>query len=231
MKIFLDTANLAEIREVLRWGKLISGITTNQKILCAEKGCNFKDRVFEILSLVDGPLSVELTNTAGSDDDLVEEAVEYSSWNPKNIVVKVPMFGDGRGLRIVSRLKKKKIKTNVTCLITVNQVLLAANAGGTYASIFFNRVRDAGLDAVKTIQESMHIIEEGGLSTKIIVGSIRKPEDVHEIAVAGPHVITIPYKILMQMPFHQKTEDTIKEFDQAWLEFKKAEASAAKTST
>ena len=227
MKIFLDTASLTEIREILQWGTVISGITTNQKILLAEKGCNFKDRVLEILSLVDGPLSVELTNTCGSDDELVEEAVEYSGWNPKNIVIKVPMFGDGRGLRIVSRLRKKKIKTNVTCLITVNQVLLAANAGATYASIFFNRVRDAGLDAVKTIQESMQIIREGGSSTKIIVGSIRKPEDVHEIAVAGPHVITIPYKILKQMPLHQKTEDTINEFDVAWLEFKQAEATVA----
>jgi transaldolase len=226
MEIFLDTASAKEIREILQWG-IISGVTTNQKIFSAEKGCNFRDRVFEILSLVDGPLSVELTNTCGSDDDLVEEAVEYSAWNPRNIVVKVPMFGDGRGLRVVNRLRKKNIKTNVTCLITVNQVLLAANAGATYASIFFNRVRDAGLDAVKTIQESMQILREGGLSTKIIVGSIRKPDDVHEIAVAGPHVITIPYKILKQMPIHQKTEDTIKEFDVAWLEFKQAEATMA----
>lgn len=226
MEIFLDTASAKEIREILQLG-IISGVTTNQKIFSTEKGCNFKDRVFEILSLLDGPLSVELTNTCGSDDDLVNEAVVYSGWNPKNIVVKVPMFGDGRGLRIVNRLRKKDIKTNVTCLITVNQVLLAATAGATYASIFFNRVRDAGLDAVKTIQESMQILREGGSSTKIIVGSIRKPEDVHEIAVAGPHVITIPYKILKQMPIHQKTEDTIKEFDVAWLEFKQAEATVA----
>jgi len=223
MELFLDTASVKEIREILPWG-IITGVTTNQKIFSVEKGINFKDRVFEILSLVNGPLSVELTNTAGSDDDLVMEAVEYSGWNAKNIVIKVPMFGDGRGLRIVNRLRERNIKTNVTCLITTNQVLLAAKAGATYASIFFNRVRDAGLDAVKTIQESMRLIREGDLSTKIIVGSIRKPEDVHEIAVAGPHVITIPYKILVQMPFHQKTEDTIKEFDQAWLEFKKAEA-------
>ena len=226
MEIFLDTASAKEIKEILQWG-IISGVTTNQKIFSVEKGCNFKDRVFEILSLVDGPLSVELTNTCGSDDELVAEAVEYSAWNSRNIVVKVPMFGDGRGLRVVNRLRKKDIKTNVTCLITVNQVLLAAKAGATYASIFFNRVRDAGLDAVKTIQESMQILREGGTSTKIIVGSIRKPEDVHEIAVAGPHVITIPYKILKQMPLHQKTEETIKEFDVAWLEFKQAEATVA----
>ena len=224
MEIFLDTASVKEIREILPWG-IVSGVTTNQKIFLAEKGVNFRDRVSEILSLVDGPLSVELTKTAGSDDELVDEAREYSSWNPKNVVIKVPMFGDGRGLRIVNRLRKENIKTNMTCMMATNQVLLAAKVGATYASIFFNRVRDSGGDPVRVIEESKRIIEEGGFSTRIIVGSIRKPEDLNEAAVAGAHIITIPYKILMQMPFHQKTEDTIKEFDQAWLEFKKGEAS------
>jgi transaldolase len=224
MEIFLDTASVKEIKEILPWG-VISGVTTNQKIFLAEKGVSFRDRVHEILSLVDGPLSVELTKTAGSDDDLVEEAKEYSSWNPKNVVIKVPMFGNGRGLKIVNRLKKENIKTNMTCLISTNQVLLAVKAGATYASIFFNRVRDSGGDPVRVIQESKRIIEEGNFSTRIIVGSMRKPEDVNEAAVAGAHIITIPYKILVQMPFHQKTEDTIKEFDQAWLEFKRAEKS------
>jgi len=115
--------------------------------------------------------------------------------------------------------------------MSTNQVLLAAKVGATYASVFFNRVRDSGGDPVRVIQESKRIIEEGGFSTRIIIGSIRKPEDVDEGAVAGAHVITIPYKILMQMPFHQKTEDTIKEFDEAWLEFKKAEVLTAEAST
>lgn len=222
MEIFLDTASVKELKDILPWG-IISGVTTNQKIFLAEKGVNFKDRVLEILSLLDGPISVELTKTACSDDELVEEAEEYSHWNPKNIVIKVPMFGDGRGLRIVSRLRKEKIKTNMTCMITTNQVMLAAKAGATYASIFFNRVRDSGLDPIRVIQESRRIIEEGHFRSKIIVGSIRKPEDVTEAAAAGAHIVTIPHKILVQMPYHQKTEDTIKEFDQAWTEFKKAE--------
>lgn len=179
--------------------------------------------MLEILSLVDGPLSVELTDTSGSDEDLIDEASKYARWDPKKIVIKVPMFGDGRGLRIVNRLKRKGIKTNVTCLITPNQVLLAVLAGATYASIFFNRVRDAGLDAFKTVQDSKRIISDCDSSTELIVGSIRKPDDVYEIVTASPHIITIPYKILVQMPFHQKTEDTIKEFDQAWQEFKRCE--------
>lgn len=223
MEIFLDTANVEEIKAILPWG-IISGVTTNQKIFLTEKGINFKDRVMEILNLVNGPLSVELAKTGGTDKDLIEEAREYAGWG-SNIVIKVPMWGDGKGLRIASKLKGLGIKTNITCLITTNQILLAAKAGATYASLFFNRVRDAKEDPVKVIKESKRIIDESGFSTRIIVGSIRKPEDVNEAVVAGAHIVTIPYKILVQMPFHWKTEETIKEFDQAWLEFKKAERS------
>lgn len=217
MEIFLDTASVDEIKKVLPWG-IISGVTTNQKIFSKEKGVNFKQRVQEILSLVDGPLSVELTKTSGKDEELVEEAKEYAGWS-RNIAIKVPMWGDGRGLRIASRLNKLGIKTNMTCMMTTNQMLLAAKAGATYASIFFNRVKDSGGDPVKVIQESREIIEKGGFKTKIITGSIRRPTDVAEAAIAGAHIVTIPYKIIVQMPWHWKTEETIKEFDQAWLEF------------
>jgi transaldolase len=219
MEIFIDTASVKEIKEILPWG-ILSGVTTNQKIFSCEKGINFKDRVKEILSVIDAPLSIEVTKTNESDEALVAEAKEYSSWSPKNIVIKVPMFGNGRGLVLASKLHREKIKTNVTCLITANQVMLAALSGATYASIFYCRVRDAGGDPVKVILDSKRILEESGLKTRIIVGSIRKPEDVAEAAAAGAHIITITPKVLLQMPFHQKTEDTIKEFDQAWLEFK-----------
>jgi len=222
VEIFLDTASIKEIQEILPWG-LISGITTNQKIFLAEKGCNFKDRVQEILSLVNGPLSVELTRTDGTDEEMIKEALEYSRWSPKNIAIKVPMFGNGRGLKIISQLRRRRVKTNATALISVNQVMLAAKAGATYASIFFNRVKDAGEDAERAVRESRALLDRMGSPTKIIVGSIRRPEDVAQAAVAGTHVITVPYKILTQMPYHKKTEETIAEFDRAWLEFKQAE--------
>jgi transaldolase len=222
VEIFLDTASIKEIKEILPWG-LISGITTNQKIFLAEKGCNFKDRVQEILSLVNGPLSVELTRTNGTDEEMIKEALEYSRWSPKNIAIKVPMFGNGRGLKIISRLRRRRVKTNATALISVNQVMLAAKAGATYASIFFNRVKDAGEDAERAVRESRALLDRMSSPTKIIVGSIRRPEDVAQAAVAGTHVITIPYKILTQMPYHKKTEETIAEFDRAWQEFKQAE--------
>lgn len=222
MELFLDTANVEEIKKVLPWG-VISGVTTNQKIFLREKGVNFKERAQEILSLVDGPLSLELTKISGNDDGLVKEAREYSSWNPKNVVIKVPMFGDGKGLRIINRLSAEKIKTNATCMMTANQVLLAAKAGATYTSIFYNRVKDSGGDPKRVVRESRKILERGGLKSRIIVGSIRSPIDVTDAAVAGAHIITIPYKILIQMPWHWKTEATIQEFDKAWQEFKQAE--------
>jgi len=223
MEIFLDTASIKEIKEYLPWG-IIRGVTTNQKIFSNEKGINFRDRVQEILSIIDAPLSIEVTKTGESDQALIDEAKEYSNWNPKNIVIKIPMFGNGRGISLTRRLHEEEIKTNVTCLMTTNQVLLAALSGATYASIFFCRVRDAGGDPVKVIADSKRIIEESRLPTKIIVGSIRSPDDVAQAAVAGAHIITITPKVLSQMPFHQKTEDTIKEFDQAWVEFKQSEA-------
>ena len=172
---------------------------------------------------MNGPLSVELTRTDGTDEELIKEALEYSRWSPKNIAIKVPMFGNGRGLKIISQLRRRRVKTNATALISVNQVMLAAKAGATYASIFFNRVKDAGEDAERAVRESRALLDRMSSPTKIIVGSIRRPEDVAQAAVAGTHVITIPYKILTQMPYHKKTEETIAEFDRAWQEFKQAE--------
>jgi transaldolase len=154
---------------------------------------------------------------------MIHEAIEYSKWNQKNLVVKVPMFGSGRGLRIVSELRGYKVKTNMTALMSTNQVILAAKAGATFASVFFNRVKDSGDDPARIIRESKRVMEESAFPTRIIVGSMRKPEDVVEAAVAGAHIVTIPYKILVQMPYHAKTEETIAEFDKAWQEFKKAE--------
>jgi len=221
MEIFLDTANIDEIKAILPWG-VISGLTTNQKIFSCEKGVNFKERVMEILKLVKGPVSIEVTKTTGTDQELVEEAKEYAGWG-SNIVIKIPMWSDGRGLRVASTLRDLGIKTNITCLMSTNQMILATKVGATYASLFFNRIKDSKEDPLRAISESRQIIEESGSATKIIVGSIRKPEDVSEAVVAGAHVMTIPYKILVQMPFHLKTEETIKEFDTAWLEFKKSE--------
>ena len=219
MEIFLDTANTDEISEILEWG-IIKGITTNQKIFLKEKGCNFEEQSKIILKMVDPhPVSLEGPNNL---DELLVTAREYSKWG-KNVVIKVPMLADGSGLKAVKILESEGIKTNVTAMMSVNQAFLAIAAGASYASLFFNRIKDSGSDPVEVVKHSRAIIDKGGFKTKLIVGSIRDPNDVVEIASANPHIITIPYKILKQMPYHERTVSTLEEFEKAWEEFKKAE--------
>lgn len=220
MEIFLDTANIDEINEILTWG-IMRGLTTNQKIFLNEKGVNFKDQVKKILDLVDGPVSIEAP--ACDAVGIIKSGREFAAWNKKKVVIKVPMLANGDGLRATHVLEKEGIKTNVTAMMTVNQAMLAVSAGASYASLFFNRIKDYGADAVDVVRRSRAFIDEGGYKTKLIVGSIRNPKDIEDIASANPHIVTIPYKILKQMPFHQKTEETLKEFDKAWEEFLQAE--------
>lgn len=129
------------------------------------------------------------------------------------------MWGDGKGLRIASALEKRGIKVNMTILMSSAQVMLAASVGTTYASLFYNRIKDAKEDPERVIRESRAIVDSMDTKTKIIVGSIRDPNDVVKAALAGAHIVTVPYKMLIKMPFHQKTEETIKEFDSAWADF------------
>ena len=219
MEIFLDTANIDEINDILPWG-IIKGVTTNQKIFLKEKGVNFEEQSKKILKLVyPHPVSLEGPNNL---DELINTAHEYNTWG-KNVVIKVPMLADGSGLKAVRILEDEGIKTNVTAMMSVNQAFLTITAGASYASLFFNRIRDSGDNPVEVIKQSRKIIDEGGYKTKLIVGSIRNPNDVIEIASAYPHIITIPYKILDQMPYHETTVKTLQEFDQAWNEFKAAE--------
>ncbi len=219
MEIFLDTANTDEIAEILEWG-IITGVTTNQKIFLKEKGCNFEEQSKKILKMVQPyPVSLEGPNNL---DELIQTAKEYSSWG-KNVVIKVPMLADGSGLKAVKILEGQGIKCNVTAMMSVNQAFLAIAAGASYASLFFNRIRDSGANPVNVVKESRAIIDNGSYKTKLIVGSIRKPSDVVDIASANPHIITIPYKILKEMPYHEKTVETLEEFEKAWDEFKKAE--------
>lgn len=214
-KIFLDTASADEIREFLSWG-VGDGVTTNQKIFLSEGNIDFKGRVLEICKMKpDWPVSVE-TTTKGF-DELVAEAEMYSRWH-RNVVVKVAMDKDGIGMKVVRRLHDEGIKTNMTVMMTLNQLFLAAKAGATFVSLFFNRARDAGLDAVKIIHEVTPLLRKSG-GAELIVGSIRKPEDVEEIVSAGADVATITPKVLRQMVFHPKTEETIREFDEAWKDF------------
>ncbi len=216
MKFFVDSASLSEIKKFSEWG-VVDGVTTNQKIFSLEKGVNFEDRVRDICRLVSGPVSIETTGRTV--DELLEEGRYFSKLAP-NIVVKVAMYKDGTGLKVVSRLHDEGIRTNMTVLMTTNQAALAAKAGADYVSIFYRRVTDSGGDPVKVIRETRELLDTGKHHSEIIVGSIREPIDVSNALVAGGHIVTVPPKIFDLMPFHQKSEETIEEFDRAWQQFK-----------
>ena len=214
-QIFLDTANTGEIRNFLAQG-IGDGVTTNQKIILSEGSIDLRERIVEICALnPNWPVSVETTTKTV--DALIAEAEEYASWHP-NVVIKVAMDKDGIALQVAKKLHQMGLRTNLTAMVTINQLYLAAQAGATYVSLFFNRARDAGIDPVATNEKAVPLLERD-TGSRLICGSIRKPEDVEEILCAGAHIVTIPPKILTQMPFHPKTEETIQEFDQAWLEF------------
>lgn len=215
VQIFLDTASLTEIEEFVSWG-IVDGVTTNQKIFLQEGGVDFKKRVLDICRVVDGPISVETTKSTVP--ELIAEAKEYASWHG-NIVVKVAMYGDGRGLRVVRELARAGIRTNMTVMMTYNQLVLAAKAGASYVSLFYNRAKDVGENPVQIIRDYVAVAKEASLPGRIIVGSIRTPEDVAVSIAAGAHILTIPTKILRQMPFNKRSEETIAEFDKAWQDF------------
>jgi transaldolase len=225
VQFFLDTASLEEIREFVHWG-IADGVTTNQKIFLSEGGVDFKKRILEICALVNGPVSVETTKNTVS--ELLAEAKEYASWH-KSVVIKVAMFGDGKGLEVVHRLAKQRIKTNMTVMMTFNQLVLAAKAGASYVSLFYNRSKESGENPLQIIRDYVAVAKDYDFSAKLIVGSIRTPEDVAQAVAAGAHIMTVPAKILRQMPFNARTEETIKEFDKAWQDFlaiKKEKASS-----
>lgn len=224
-QIFIDTADIEDIKKYLffpgagEWN-IGLGVTTNQKIfLKTARGKNFEEHTKEILKVCEVfPVSIEGPNDYKS---LIEFAIECSNWG-KNVVVKVPMLGNGDGLRVASALKTMGIKTNVTACMNINQVFLAQNAGATYVSLFYNRIKDLiGTEgALLTVSNSMDILRS--TSTKLIVGSIRSPGDIMDLLDVKPHIITIPPKILEKMPYHAKTEETLKEFEEAWQEFQRS---------
>ena len=214
MKLFLDTANIDEIREVMEWG-VIDGVTTNPKIVSKEKGVDFEERMREIFSIVKGDVSVEVTSN--DLDEMVSQALAFASWGDDNVVVKIPMCETG--LRAVTTLRKYRIKTNVTAIMSVPQAILAAKCGATYASIFLGRIGDIGADEIGTLRDAVRIYDTQGFATQIIVGSIRHMAHITDAAKAGAHVITVPYKFMKQMAFHPQTEKTIREFLDSWADF------------
>lgn len=209
MKIFIDTANLDEIRDVHSWG-ILDGVTTNPSLI-AKEGRNFEEVIKEITDIVDGPISAEVVSLEAK--GMVEEALPLSKIHP-NVIIKLPMTKEG--LKACKELTMRKIKTNVTLVFSANQALLAAKAGATYISPFLGRLDDIGHDGMNLIQECVEILEYYGYESEIIAASIRHPLHVTQAALAGSHVATIPYKVLTQMLKHPLTDSGIERFLADW---------------
>lgn len=219
MQIFIDTANVEEIKEAVSWG-CISGATTNPKIMSLEKGgYSFQKKIEEILRIVKNPVSVEVT--AEDFEGMVREAEEYASWD-ENIVIKIPMSKEG--LKAVNVLEKEGIKTNVTAIMAINQAILAALSGASYVSIFYGRVCDMGYDAFEVIKRTSELFRSCQVPSKIIVGSIRTLLDINRAFLAGADIVTVPFKFLKMMTENLQTEVTVREFNNIWKEMREAGA-------
>lgn len=209
MKIFIDTANVAEIREAYSWG-VIDGVTTNPSLI-AKEGGDFRKVIEEICSIVDGPISAEAVSM--DTEGMVDEARGLSKIH-RNIVVKIPITKDG--LKAVKILSREGVKTNMTLVFSPNQAFLAAKAGATYVSPFVGRLDDISHVGMDLIGQIIEIYENYGFETEVIVASIRNPLHVVEAAIMGAHVATIPFKVLEQMLKHPLTEIGIKNFLKDW---------------
>jgi len=209
MKIFLDTANVQHIREANSWG-VIDGVTTNPTLI-AKEGRRFEDLVKEICSIVDGPISAEVTREDAA--GMVEEARTLSKIH-KNIVIKIPISPEG--LKATKILTKEGIKVNMTLVFSANQALLAAKAGASYVSPFIGRLDDQGQEGMALVGEIVTILENYKFDTQVIVASVRHPLHVIEAALLGAHVATVPFEVLEKMVKHSLTEVGIKRFMEDW---------------
>lgn len=209
MKLFIDTANVDEIREIAEWGA-VDGVTTNPSLIAKEKR-DFKEVVTEITGIVDGPISAEVVSL--KHDEMVEEAKELAKIH-KNIIIKVPMTEEG--LIAVKELHTMGIKTNVTLVFTSTQALLAAKAGASYVSPFLGRLDDISTNGLNLIEEIMDIFNNYDYDTEVIAASIRHPMHVVECARLGCDIATVPYKVFKQMLHHPLTDSGIERFLKDW---------------
>jgi len=209
MKIFIDTANLDQIREANSWG-ILDGVTTNPSLV-AKEGCEFEKRVKDICEIVDGPISAEAVSM--DSEGMIKEARRLSKMH-KNVIVKIPMTAEG--LKAVKVLSKDGVKTNVTLVFSPNQALLAAKAGATYVSPFVGRLDDISHNGMDLVRDIVTIYRNYGFKTQVIAASIRHPVHVTEAALAGVHVATVPFDILKKMLKHNLTDEGIHKFLKDW---------------
>ena len=209
MKLFVDTANLDEIILTDEMG-ITCGVTTNPTLI-AREGHNPREMARKIAAAVDGPVSYEAISEDA--EGIIREGKEISALAP-NMVVKVAMTAEG--LKAIKVLSKLGIKTNATLIFNENQALLAARAGATYVSIFIGRLVDKGVDAIAVTRNIRMILDLNDLETEIIAASIRNTDQATQCALAGAHIATVPFKVLMEMVHHPLTDAGIERFMEDW---------------
>jgi len=210
VRIFLDTANIDQIKKAARLG-IISGITTNPTLVSKEKTADYETVVKEICSIIPGPVSVEVLT--GGVEAMIKQAKQMAKWAP-NVVIKIPATSEG--LEVTTALAKEGIKVNFTLCFSVNQALLGALAGAAYVSPFVGRLDDAGHNGMELVKDIVDVFAHYKFSTEVIAASIRHPEHCVAAAKAGAHIATVPYSVLMQMIQHPLTDVGVARFLSDW---------------
>jgi transaldolase len=214
MKFFLDTANLAEIKEVAGWG-ILDGVTTNPS-LCAKENMPFEDLIKEICRLCPGPVSVECVSPQAS--EIVPEARRLAALAP-NIAVKIPIGLEG--LKATRILSQEGVTVNTTLIFSPSQALLAAKAGSRFVSPFIGRLDDISQEGMEIIEQILVIFENYELKTEVIVASIRHPRHVVDAALLGAHIATIPFSVIAKLVKHPLTDVGVEKFLKDWGKVKK----------
>jgi transaldolase len=220
MKIFLDTAEIEEIRIAARWG-VLDGVTTNPTLF-AKVGGSYDDVVKQICALTPGPVSAEVV--AEDVEGMLREGRHFAKLAP-NVVVKVPMSEEG--LEAIYRFAEEGIKTNCTLIFTANQGLLAAKAGASLLSPFVGRLDDINEEGMTVIRELSEIINYYEYDSEVLTASVRHPRHVTEAALAGSHIATLPFKVFQQMVRHPLTDKGIVQFRKDWDAAREAMAASA----
>jgi transaldolase len=213
MKLFVDSANLAEIEESLARG-FVAGVTTNPSILAKEERTDFTEHIHKIIGLIrrygsDLPLSVEVFTEDPA--EMLDQALKFvSAFRYPMLSVKVPI--GWAELKVIAELRKRDIMVNCTCCMSFNQAYMAALAGANFVSLFYGRIKDIGYDARSVVEQTARAFRDGGVRSEIIVGSIRHIADVNEALGAGAHIVTVPPKFFPQLTRHPKTTEAVEQF-------------------
>ncbi len=210
MRIFLDTANIDQIRQAAKLG-IISGVTTNPSLVSKEGATDYEATIKEICSIISGPISTEVL--VEGVEPMIEQARDISTWAP-NVVIKIPATTDG--LEVTSALAKEGIKVNFTLCFSLNQAILGALAGATYVSPFVGRLDDIGHNGMELVRDIVDVFTHYQLPTQVIAASLRHPQHCEAAAKAGAHIATVPYPVLMQMIHHPLTDIGVARFLSDW---------------